>query len=60
MNFVITGASGFEALLRKEVERLGGKVEEVQDQAVVFSGDESLLAQTNIWSRVGNRVYLEL
>ncbi len=59
-NYVLTCELGLEALVKKEVQKLGYEITEVLDKAIYFRGDESAIACMNLWSRFWNRVYLEL
>lgn len=59
-NYLLTSALGLEALVKKEVSKLGYEISEVQDKAVYFSGSIEALARVNIWSRFGNILYLVL
>lgn len=60
MRFLITCTPGVEAVLKREIERLGGEDIVVRDRSVECSGPDSLLARLNLWVRTGNRVYLVL
>ena len=59
-NYVLTCELGLEALVKKEVIRQGYEITEVLDKAVYFRGGEEAMAVMNLWSRFGNRVFLEL
>jgi len=59
-NYLLTSSLGLEALVKKEVQKQGYEITEVQDKAVYFSGDISAIARMNIWSRFGNVLYLVL
>lgn len=59
-NYTLTTILWLESLAKKEIEKLGGKIEKVQDKAIFFSGEESLLARINLWSRIGNKLFLVL
>jgi 23S rRNA G2445 N2-methylase RlmL len=37
-NYLITSALGLEALVKKEVQKQGYEINQVQDKAVYFSG----------------------
>lgn len=60
MQFFITCTPGVESILRKEIEKIGGTDLVVSDRGILCSGDESLMAELNVWVRTGNRVYLVL
>lgn len=56
-NYLLTASLGLESLVKKEVQRQGYEIREVQDKAIYFSGDEKAIARMNIWSRFGNCLY---
>ncbi|RKW20652.1 class I SAM-dependent RNA methyltransferase [Candidatus Gracilibacteria bacterium] len=60
MKFVLSTIAGVESIAKKEIERVGGKIEEVTDRLVIFSGDAKLMVSVNLWSRVGNKLYILL
>jgi len=60
MKYNITCIPWVESILKKEIERFGYKITETRDRIVTFEWDLMALARLNIWSRVGNKVYLEL
>lgn len=59
-DYVLTCELWLEALVKKEVIRQWYEITEVLDKAVYFTGWEEAIARMNLWSRFGNRVYLEL
>jgi len=60
MKFVLSTIAWVESIAKKEIEKIGWKIEEVTDRLVTFSWDISLMVKANLWSRVGNKVYLLL
>lgn len=52
---VATAASGLEAIVGKEVRRLGYEAK-VDNGKVYFEGDKLAIARTNLWLRVADRV----
>ncbi|WP_163654073.1 class I SAM-dependent RNA methyltransferase [Listeria sp. PSOL-1] len=52
---VATAASGLEAIVGKEVRRLGYEPS-VENGKVFFRGDKSAIARSNLWLRVADRV----
>ncbi|WP_430533956.1 class I SAM-dependent RNA methyltransferase [Listeria rocourtiae] len=52
---VATAAAGLEAIVAKEVRRLGYECE-VDNGKVYFKGDEMAIAKANLWLRVADRV----
>lgn len=59
-NFVATCIGGVESLVRGELERQGIDITYGQDKMVGFEGDMMTLTKANIWSRVANRIYVEV
>lgn len=59
-NFVATCISGVESLVRGELERQDIQMTYGQDKIVAFEGDMMTLTKANIWSRVANRIYIEV
>lgn len=58
--YLLTSSLWLEALVKKEVQRQGYTISEVQDKAVYFQGTEEAIARMNLWSRFGNILYLVL
>lgn len=59
-HYLLTCALGLEALAKKELQKLGVQIDEVQDKAIYFSGGIELMPRVNIWSRFGNTLYYVL
>gem|GEM_PF-1505795 len=60
MKLFITCIAGVESILSKEIERLGYKNLKSSDRYIYAETDDAGIARVNLWSRVGNKVYLEL
>lgn len=60
MNLAITCIAWVESIIKNEIEKLWYKVIETIDRMVYFTWDDSSIARMNLWSRVGNKVYIEL
>ena len=58
--FVLSVSAGLESVAKKEVEKQGGKIVEVVDRLITFEWDFETAAKINLWSRVGNKVFLLL
>ena len=58
--YVLSTIMGVESLAKKEIERQGWKIEEVVDRLVTFSGGIEMIPKMNLWSRVGNKMYMLL
>jgi len=60
MKFVLSTIAWVESIAKKEIERQWGKIENVVDRLITFSWEMSLMPRVNLWSRVGNKLYLLL
>lgn len=60
MKIVATCIPWVESILKKEIEKISWKILESKDRMIVFEWNEYDLVQINLWSRVANRVYIEL
>lgn len=60
MKLFITCIAWVESILSKEVEKLWYKNIWSSDRYIYTETDDSWIARINLWSRVGNRVYLEI
>jgi putative N6-adenine-specific DNA methylase len=58
--FVLSVSAGLESVAKKEIEKQGGKIIETVDRLITFEGTFEIAAKVNIWSRVGNKVYMLL
>ena len=57
-NYLLTSTLWLESFVKKEVQRQGYTITEVQDKAVYFQGDINAMARMNLWSRFWNLLYL--
>ncbi|HHX13494.1 MAG TPA: class I SAM-dependent RNA methyltransferase [Clostridiales bacterium] len=60
LELIATATFGLEAVVRREVEALGGKILRGEDGKVTYLGDEQLLARSNLWLRSADRVLLKM
>ncbi len=60
MKFCCSCAAGLETILKKEIQLAGYTLEDHKPTLVRFQGDLSAIAKINLWSRVGNKVFMEL
>lgn len=60
MKFALSTIAGLESLGKKEIEKCGGKIEKTIDRLITFSGEKELMIDVNLWSRIGNKLYLVL
>ncbi len=60
MELIITTLFGMEALVSKEVRKLGYEVTEVTDGRVTFRGGMDAIVRANLWIRTGERVLIKM
>ncbi len=60
MHLIATSAFGIEAVVGRELEKLGYGDQYVENGKVTFSGDESAICKTNLWLRTADRVLLKM
>jgi len=60
MKFVLTTIAWVESIAKKEIEKQWWIIEETIDRLITFSGWIELMPRVNLWSRVGNKLYLHL
>lgn len=60
MKYVLSTIAWVESIAKKEIEKQWGKIEEVTDRLITFSGEVNLIPRINFWSRVGNKMYMLL
>ena len=57
---IATATFGLEAVVRREIEKLGYKVTRTEDGKVTFSGDVRAIVRANLWLRAADRVLLKM
>ncbi|NLD48508.1 MAG: class I SAM-dependent RNA methyltransferase [Clostridiaceae bacterium] len=60
IHLIATSAFGVEAVVGRELLRLGYEDQYVENGKVTFSGDESAVCRTNLWLRSADRVLLKM
>ncbi len=60
INLIAITAFGLEAVVRREVEALGYKVEKTENGKVTYMGDERAIVRSNLWLRTADRVMLKM
>jgi len=60
MKFVLSTIAWVESIAKKEIEKQWWTIEEVTDRLITFSGWIELMPRVNLWSRVGNKLYILL
>ena len=59
LELIATAASGTEAVVKRELAALGHEARTVTPGRLLFHGDASAIARTNLWLRAGERVLNE-
>ncbi len=59
-DLIATSTFGVEAVLKKEIKKLGFPIIDSRNGRITFRGDERALVQANLWLRTADRVYLRL
>lgn len=57
---IATSTFGLEAIVKREVEAIGAKIEKVDNGRIDFSGGLDLIPKANLWLRVADRVLLKM
>lgn len=57
---IATAAFGLEAVVRREIEKLGYPVEKTENGKVTFAGHEDAIAKANLWLRTADRVLIRM
>ncbi|PKM93349.1 MAG: RNA methyltransferase [Firmicutes bacterium HGW-Firmicutes-1] len=51
---------GIEAVVKKEIQKLGYNIQSVDDGRITFVGDAGAICKSNLWVRSGERVLLDI
>jgi 23S rRNA (guanine2445-N2)-methyltransferase / 23S rRNA (guanine2069-N7)-methyltransferase len=60
LELIATAASGTEAVVKRELAALGYEARTVTPGRLLFRGDETAIARTNLWLRAGERVLVHM
>lgn len=60
LELIATATFGLEAVVKREVERLGYKIIKTEDAKVTYIGNESAIVNSNLWLRCADRVLLKM
>ena len=60
LTLIATATFGLEAVVKREIERLGLKVLKAEDARITFLGDERSVVRANLWLRSADRVLLQM
>jgi len=60
IELIATATFGLEAVVRREIEKLGYTVIRTEDGKVTYQGDERAIVRSNLWLRSADRVYIRI
>ncbi len=60
LELIATATFGLEAVVKREIERLGYKILRSEDAKITFLGDERAVARSNLWLRSADRVLIKM
>lgn len=60
IQLIATSAFGIEAVVGKELSRLGYTNQQVENGRVTFAGDEEAICRANIWLRCADRILVKM
>ena len=60
LHLIATAAFGLEAVVGRELKRLGYEDQVIENGKVTFAGDEEAICRTNLWLRSADRVLLKV
>jgi len=60
LELIATATFGLEAVVKREVERLGYKIIKTEDAKVTYMGNENAIVNSNLWIRCADRILLKM
>ncbi len=60
LELIATASFGLEAVVKREIERLGYRIIKTEDGKITFMGDERAIVRANLWLRCADRVQIRL
>lgn len=60
LELIATATFGLEAVVRREIEKLGYKIIRSEDGKITFLGDERAIVRANLWLRSADRVQIKM
>jgi len=60
LELIATATFGLEAVVKREIEKLGYKILKSEDAKITFLGDERAIVRSNLWLRSADRVLVKL
>jgi putative N6-adenine-specific DNA methylase len=60
LELIATATFGLEAVVKREIEKLGYKILKSEDGKITFLGDERAIVRANLWLRAADRVQIKM
>ncbi|MGM0601730.1 MAG: THUMP domain-containing class I SAM-dependent RNA methyltransferase [Bacillota bacterium] len=60
ISIIATSTFGMEALVKKEINKLGYEITDVKNGRITFSGDLKAVAEANLWLRTAERILIKM
>ncbi len=60
LELIATATFGLEAVVKREIEKLGYKILKSEDGRITFLGDERAIVRSNLWLRCADRIFLKM
>ncbi|ADQ14728.1 THUMP domain-containing class I SAM-dependent RNA methyltransferase [Halanaerobium hydrogeniformans] len=60
LSIIASSTFGMEALVKKEIKKLGYEITEVKNGRITFTGDLKAVAEANLWLRTAERVMIKI
>ena len=60
LKLIATASFGLEAVVKREIKKLGYEIEKVEDGRIIYNGDERAIVRSNLWLRSADRVLLKM
>lgn len=60
LELIATASFGLEAVVKREIEKLGYRIIKTEDGKITFMGDERAIVRANLWLRCADRVQIRL
>lgn len=60
LELIATATFGLEAVVKREIQKLGYSILKTEDGKITYSGDERAIVKSNLWLRSADRVLLKM
>ncbi len=60
LELIATATFGLEAVVKREIEKLGYRILKSEDGKLTFLGDERAVVRSNLWLRSADRVFISM